>query len=236
MAEKCTIIDCEQGSNAWHQARLGVITASKIGAVITATGKPTANAARRRYALDLVAERLTKRPTETYCTAAMQRGKDLEPLARAWYFTQTRKPVNEVGFCLAAGLLSGASPDGLVGDDGGVEIKCPEMAHYLDIIESGVIDAPWVLQCHHAMYVTGRKWWDFVLFTDVQPFTGWIKRIERDPVMCGKIHEAIRQFSEEVYDIEMKVKERAGITDGMMRFDPPVMIGDNEISMEGVEL
>jgi hypothetical protein len=128
------------------------------------------------------------------------------------------------------------SPDGLVCDDGGVEIKCPEIPHYLEIIESGVIDAPWVLQCHHAMYVTGRKWWDFVMFTDVQPFTGWIKRIYRDPVMCGKIHAAIRQFSEEVYDIEMKVKERAGITDGMMRFDPPVMNEEGEEDMTTGEM
>ena len=232
----CRVLTMPQGSHEWHQARLGIPTASNIAKIITPLGKPTANAARRRYALDLAVERITKRPTETCCTFAMQRGKDLEPLARMWYYCQTRTPVQEVGFCVTLDGLTGCSPDGLVGDDGMIEVKCPGIAHYCEIIATGEIPDDWLLQCHHALYVTGRQWIDFVLFTDVEPFTGWIRRIERNTVMCGKIHRAVKLFSAKVDAMYAAIVAGAKLTPDKLDFPAPVLTEGGEVNMEGIEL
>ena len=229
----CKVLTMPQGTHEWHQARLGMPTASQIAKIITPLGKPTANAARRRYALDLAIERITKRPTDTPCTFAMQRGKDMEPLARMWYYCETRTPVEQVGFCVTLDGLTGCSPDGLVGDDGMIEIKCPGIAHYCEIVATGEIPTDWLLQCHHALYVTGRQWIDFVLFTDVEPFTGWIKRIQRDTVMCGKIHAAIADFSTEIDFNAASIVDGAKLTPDKLDFPAPVFVG-NEVNMEGV--
>ena len=233
------IINCQQGTHEWYQARLGMPTASKIGCIITPTGKETANAARKRYAFDLVAERLTKMPSFTPTTGPMQRGKDLEPEALNWYADRNacRDAITSPGFCVANDGISGCSPDALVGSCGGVEIKCPGMAHYLEIIGSGYIDPAWVLQCHHSMYVTGAEWWDFVLYTDVRPFSGWVKRITRGLMSMDMIAGALQSFADEVNALETTIRERAGITDEMMDFDPPIFLDDNaEAMMKGIEL
>ncbi len=201
------IIECAQGTWDWHQARLGCPTASRIAAVITPTGKPTAGATRRAYALELVAERITERVTEHYVSAAMERGKQLEGVARVWYEI-THAPVAQVGFCLHKSGLTGCSPDGLVGEDGGIEVKCPLLPNYLDILASGDIPKDWLLQIHHTLYVTGRAWWDFVLYTDAQPFGGWVKRVERDEAMMDAMDEAVRGFCAEVDELERVVRGR----------------------------
>jgi hypothetical protein len=234
-AYECRVIDCKQGTHEWHQARLGKPTASKISCLLTPAGKPTANAARRRYAIDLAVERITKRPTETFCTFAMQRGKDMEDIARVWYFLQTNTAANQVGFCVAPSGLTGCSPDGLVGTDGAIEIKCPGIAHFAEIVATGVVDADWEMQCHHTMYVTGRKWIDFVLYTDIQPFTGWIKRIPRDPVICGKIHQAVLDFSAEVDAVYNSIVAGARLTPDKLEFPAPVWVGD-DVQIEEVQL
>jgi len=202
------IITGTQGIWEWHQARLGKPTASRIAAVVTPSGKATTGAARRSYALELVAERITERVADHYVSAAMERGKQLEGVARTWYYLRTGAAVEQVGFCLADCGATGASPDGLVGNDGGVEIKCPLLPNYIDILSSGAIPADWLLQVHHCLYVTGRAWWDFVLYTDEQPFSGWIKRVERDADMCAKIRAAVEQFAEEVATLEEITRER----------------------------
>jgi hypothetical protein len=132
--------------------------------------------------------------------------------------------------------LTGCSPDGLVGDDGMIEVKCPGIAHYCEIVATGEIPDDWLLQCHHALYVTTRRWIDFVLFTDVEPFGGWIKRVERDTVMCGKIHAAIQDFSTEVEDNVTAIVKGAKLTPDKLDFPAPVLTEGGEINMEGIEL
>jgi len=227
-AYECQIIGCKQGTHEWHQARLGMPSASQMYKVITPLGKPTATASRRRYALDLAVERITKRPTETHCTFAMQRGKDLEDVARVWYFLQTKTAARQVGFCVAPSGLTGCSPDGLVGDDGAIEIKCPLLPHYAEIILTGDIPNDWEMQCHHVLYVTGRRWIDFVLYTDIEPFAGWIKRIYRDPVMCGKIHQAVFDFSVEIDAVYDAIVSGAGLTPNKLDFPAPVFNDEGE--------
>jgi len=234
--ERMTISACDQGTNEWHQARLGVPTASMMSKIITPTGKATANAGRRRYAIQLAMERITKRPTETYCTYAMQRGHDLEGIARMWYYCKTRREVKQVGFCKRNDLRTGASPDGLVGDDGCIEIKCFELPHLGEILATGEIDSEIILQCQHVMFVTGRAWCDFVLYTDVQPFTGWIKRIEADYALHAEIKAALECFNSDVDAIYKAIIERAGITADKLDFAPPVINEDGETDMTTGEM
>jgi len=208
-------------------------TASCISAVITPTGKPTANAKRRRYAIDLAVQRITKRPTESFSSYAMQRGTDLEPLARVWYHLETGATVREVGFVVSDDGITGASPDGLVGADGCIEIKCPGLANYAEIVSTGAIPDDWLWQCHHVLYVTGRAWIDFVLFSDVEPFRGWIKRIERDTIICGKINEAVRDFVAEVNKTYFAIVAGCGLTQAQLDFPAPIWVGEN-VEMEGI--
>lgn len=221
-------VECKQGTHEWHQARLGVVTASKVSAIITPTGKPTSGQKRRRYAIELACQRLTKRPTDTPTTWAMQRGTDLEPLARVWYTLETGRGVREVGFCLSDDRTTGASPDGLVGDDGAIEIKCPGVATYAEIVASGEIPDDHLLQCHHVLYVTGRRWIDYVLFSDIEPFRGWVKRIERDTVVCGKINAAVQEFNSEVDELVKAIIQGARITQAQLDFAAPIFNSDGE--------
>jgi len=202
------IITGKQGSWEWHQARLGKPTASRIAAIITPTGRPTTGAARRTYALELVAERITEHVAEHYVSAAMERGKELEGVARVWYELRTGRRVEQVGFCLADCGLTGASPDGLCGEDGGIEVKCPLLPNYIDILSSGEIPGDWLMQMHHCLYVTRRAWWDFVLYTDAAPFSGWIRRVDRNEEMCARIGAAVDAFCYEVETLETQTRER----------------------------
>ena len=234
------IIDCIQSSHEWHQARLGMLTASKIHILFTPTGKQTANETRRKYALNLAIERITKIPTFVPKSFSMERGVELEPLARIRYHLDTGRSVREVGFVVSDDGLTGCSPDGLVGDDGSIEIKCFEMPHYAKILMSGELDHAIAMQCQHVLYVTGRAWIDFVLFTDVMPFDQrcYIKRIERDEDICNSIEIAVSDFAKEIDEYEKQLIERAKLTPDMLMFDAPIFTDDRnaEVNMEGVEL
>jgi predicted phage-related endonuclease len=126
-----------QGSPEWFAARLGKVTASRVVDVVART-KTGYSTSRANYAAELLCERLTKRPTESFCSSAMQWGKDTEHLARAAYAMTKGVDVYEVGFIDHPEIaMSGASPDGLVGDDGLLEIKAPNTATHLDTLEAG---------------------------------------------------------------------------------------------------
>ena len=219
------ILEMEQGSHEWHQARLGMLTASKMHILFTPTGKQTANATRRRYALKLAIERITKMPTSWGTSFAAQRGTELEPLARMRYTLDTGRAVKEVGFVVADSGLTGASPDGIIGDDGAIEIKCFEMHHYAQMMLADDLDHAIKMQCQHVLYVTERDWIDFVLFTDVMPFDQrcYIKRIERDDDICNSIEIAVSDFAKEIDEYESALIERAKLTPDMLMFDAPIL-------------
>jgi putative phage-type endonuclease len=190
----------EQGTEEWFAARLGKATASRI-ADIMATTKTGPGAARKNYAAELVAERLTGSPTETFSSAAMAWGKDREPQARANYTLVTGLLVEEIGFVDHPVIaMSGASPDGLIGADGLVEIKCPNTATHIETLLGGKPDGKYVKQMMWQMACTGRAWCDFVSFDprlpdDMQLF---IQRIPRDGAMIAEIEDAVRGFLREV--------------------------------------
>lgn len=183
----------DQGTEEWFAARLGRVTASRIADVMM---KPT-TAGFQNYRAQLVCERLTGQPTETFTSAAMQHGTDTEPQARAMYTLTTGLDVDEVGFIPHPSLeMSGASPDGLVGGDGLVEIKCPQPSTHIKTLTGAKIDRKYMLQMQWQMICTGRDWCDFVSFSPALPAEMQLfrQRVDRNAELSEEITEAVTSF------------------------------------------
>lgn len=189
-----------QGSAEWKQQRLGKVTASRVADVVAKT-KTGWSAARANYAAQLIAERLTGSIAENFTNAAMQWGTETEPQARAAYTLQTDLVVEEVGFIGHPSLeMSGASPDGLIGDDGMIEIKCPNTATHLETLLGEEIDGKYIKQMQWQMACTGRKWCDFVSFDPRLPLHLQlsISRVMRDEEMIASLTKDISEFLAEI--------------------------------------
>ena len=195
------IIEAEQGTEEWRLARCGVPSASKFAAIM-ASIKTGEAAERRNYRADLVVERLTGKPLDYFTTAAMKQGTEREPFARMAYEAKTGNIVQEVGFCVIDGLVAGASPDGLIGDDGGLEIKCPERATHLRYLLSAGEPPEYTWQIQGGMWVTNRKWWDFVSYNPDFPdhLQLIVRRIPRDQQKIAKLSAEVAKFLGEVHD------------------------------------
>ena len=190
----------EQRTDEWHQARVGKVTASRVADVIAKT-KTGWGASRGNYMAELIAERLTGQPASSFSNAAMQWGTDTEPQARAAYEFFSGIAVSEVGFVDHPKIeKSGASPDGLIGDDGLIEIKCPNTATHLDTVLSEKVPTKYATQMQWQMACTGREWCDFFSFDprlppNLQTFT---KRIERDDERIAELEKLVGEFLEEL--------------------------------------
>jgi putative phage-type endonuclease len=197
----------EQRSEEWFQARLGLVTASRVADVL-AKIKSGESASRRNYKIQLVSERLTGERQETYINQAMQDGIDREQFARDRYVQQFGD-VEEVGFVKHPTLEAGASPDGMVGDDGIIEIKCPMGSTHTETLMTQDIPSKYVPQVQFQLLVTGRKWCDFVSYNPMFPehLQVFVKRIEADPVYQKELESEVKQFLEEVDTIINKLKE-----------------------------
>jgi hypothetical protein len=178
----------EQGTPEWLAARLGKPSASLFSRVITMTGKPSASA--DGYINQLLGERLTGKSEPHYTSEAMILGTEREPLARADYEFISGNKVNEVGFILDDSESYGCSPDGLIGEDGGLEIKCPAQttqAGYWRDKQSGV--KKYYQQIQGCMWVTDRKWWDFFSYHPDMPHV--LVRVERNEEYIEKLSEQV---------------------------------------------
>jgi hypothetical protein len=188
------LIDCEQGSEEWLKARLGVPSASNFSKVLTTKGTPSTQA--KSYVDALVAEAITGESTYVKVTDAMQRGTELEPYARDRYILETGNQVQEVGFCLHNDYQAGASPDGLIGDDGGLEIKSPLGGTMVSYLRGGRLPSKYFQQVQGCMYITGRKWWDFMAYhPDMKPL---IVRVDRDEDFISCLDETLRKVVDEI--------------------------------------
>lgn len=192
----------EQGSAAWFEQRRGKATASKIADII-ATTKSGPSASRKNYLAQLVAERLTGNVEESYTNAPMQWGKDKEPEARAAYafLYADAVSVGEAEFTDHPAInMAGASPDGVVGHDGLLEIKCPNTATHIDTLLAGKIDAKYITQMQWQMACTGRAWCDFVSYDPRMPqhLAIWVKRVPRDDAMIRELESAVETFLADV--------------------------------------
>jgi putative phage-type endonuclease len=190
----------EQKSDEWFAARLGKVTASRVADVIAKT-KTGYSASRENYMAQLVVERLTNTQAESYTNAAMQWGTDQEPFARAAYEVQQNVLVDETGLVDHPTIeMAGASPDGLVGEDGLVEIKCPNTATHIDTLLTQTVPAKYITQMQFQMACTGRQWADFVSFDPRMPQKAqiFIKRVPRDDAFIKEIESEIKKFLAEV--------------------------------------
>ena len=194
----------EQRTEDWYKARLGKVTASRISDVIAKT-KTGWGASRANYMAELVAERLTGRTAERYTNSAMDWGTEMEPEARTLYAMLMNTPVEEVGFVPHPTIpMTGASPDGLIGTDGLVEIKCPYTATHIETLLSNEVPGKHIAQMQWQMACTGRKWCDFFSFDPRMPehMMMFVTRIERDEAQVLELEKAVREFLRE---LEIKV-------------------------------
>lgn len=203
--------DTEQRSDDWFAARCGKATASKIHAIVART-KSGYSTSRDNYMADLIIERLTGQRTEGFTNAAMQWGIDTEAQARAAYDLHSGNDVKEVGFVAHPKIeMSGASPDGLIGDDGVLEIKCPNTATHIDFLLAPTVDKKYVIQMQWQMVCTGRQWAEFVSFDPRLPLNLQLKvvRIQRDDVMIAELEQEVQIFLNEL-DHKVKQLENLG--------------------------
>lgn len=186
--------DLQQGSDEWHEQRRGIVTASVVGKLLTPTLKVADNDTSRAVIAGLVAERITGETEPSYMSDDMMRGVLHEPIARNRYAEHNGVTVKEVGFLLRDdwGFRIGASPDGLVGEDGGLEVKCPRAKTHIRTIVADQVPAHYMAQVQACLLVSGRKWWDFVSFCAGLPM--WTKRVEPDPKWQAAIVEAVAAF------------------------------------------
>lgn len=189
-----------QGSDEWFTARLGKLTASRMADVL-ATTKTGASASREAYAYDLAIERLTGQRNEGFKGASMQWGNDTEPMARAAYELHSGELVSEAPFIQHPTIpMAGASPDGLVGNDGQIEIKCPDKKQHMAYLRLPAAPTKYLPQINWQLACTGRAWCDFVSYDPRFPLGLQIKvvRVHRDDKEIERIEAEARAFLAEV--------------------------------------
>lgn len=190
----------EQGSIEWLRARAGKVTASRIADLMAKT-KSGWGASRENYKAQLVAERLTGEPAESFSNAAMQWGTATEPEARNAYCFRFDVDVIEVGMIEHPTIaMAGASPDGLIAPDGMVEFKCPNTATHIATLLGGEIPSKYRLQMLWQMACTGRQWNDFVSYDPRLPeeMRMFVKRLRRDDAEIVEVEAAVSEFLAEV--------------------------------------
>lgn len=190
--------ELEQGSPEWHDVRRGMITASVVGKLITTkTFKPASNDESRNLTKLLAAERITGWTDPTFMNDDMWRGVECEPIARDFY-SEKYAPVTEVGFMVLETdrYKLGYSPDGLVGDDGLIEVKSPRAKGHLSTIVAGTPPIVYMAQMQCGMLVSGRKWCDYVSWYGGMPM--FVHRVYPDQKWLDAIHEAVIAFEDNV--------------------------------------
>jgi len=197
------VVECEQGTPEWKDARCGVPSASSFDKIITVEGKPSKSA--EKYMEELIAERLTRTPTEHYQSLSMKNGKKCEPKARLWYEVFHDVEVRQVGFCFFDERRRfGSSPDGLIGDDGGLEIKTAEPHVQVNRLRKGWSQAEHWQQIQGNLLCTNRKWWKAMSYCEnLDPI---ILHIERDDKFCAQLRVALESFCDELDAVTNKLR------------------------------
>lgn len=200
----------QQQTDAWYAARIGCVTASRVADILAKT-KSGPSASRANYLAQLICERLTGSREEGFESGAMVWGRETEAQARAAYEFLTDSAVTETGFALHPKIaMFGASPDGLIGEDGLIEIKCPNTATHIDTLLSETVPAKYITQMQVQMACTGRVWCDFVSFDPRLPadLQMWVKRVRRDEAAIQNIEAETVKFLGELDATVLALRNR----------------------------
>lgn len=201
-----------QRTPEWYALRCGKVTASRIGDLM-ATTRNGWGAPRKNYLREIVAERLTGRPVIKR-VPSMDARSDMEPEARLAYEFYKGAEVDEIGFVEHPSISNaGASPDGFVGKDGGIEIKCLNTENHIELLKAGEIDAGYLLQVQFGMACSGRQWTDFVSYDPRLPedLKVFLKRISRDEGLIERIEKCVEDFLAEIDAEVQKVCKQSSI-------------------------
>jgi len=189
------IHDCKQGTPEWLALRLGKVTASEIDALVSPLGKIRTGKGPETYLYEKLCERLLGySPANDANSFAMAQGVILESEARPYYAFTYDVEVATPGFITTDDDRCGCSPDGLIGDDCGLEIKCPQPARALEYLMTGEVPSEYVMQVQFSMYVTGRPWWVFMSYS--RQFPPLVLRVERDEKIQATLATAVEIFAE----------------------------------------
>ncbi len=190
MPNPLIIHDLEQGTEAWLEARRGIPTASCFSKILTAKTLKLSTQS-KVYALEIIAEQYEQ--TEGFSNEHTERGHELEPHARESYQFITGNKVDEVGIVYKnSSKTVSCSPDSLIGDDGGFEVKCPMLKTHLGYLLKNEVPTNYIMQVQGGLWVTGRKWWDFMSYhPSAKPL---IIRVDRDPEIMAALDKAIPEF------------------------------------------
>lgn len=189
------IIDVEQGTPEWHEARLGIPTASRFKEIVT-PAKAELSKTSETYLRELLAEWLSGQPTESFSSSWMQRGQELESPARTLYQFEREIEVRQVGFCRLGDL--GYSPDGLCGGDGLLEIKCPKPSTHIGYLMEGVLPTEYRAQVMGGLLITDRNWCDFLSYCPGMP--PLLVRVDRDDKYIAKLKSGLDAFLTKLYE------------------------------------
>lgn len=203
------LLDVEQGSVEWQMARLGIPTASNFDKIVTPSGKPSSSAS--KYAWALIAEQVLGVPTEGGSSGFMARGKVVEEKARDFYELKRDVDVTRVGFVLRADGRVGCSPDGFIGDDGILEIKCPNPANHIGYLldDDGI---GYKCQVQGMLWITGRKWVDTLSYHP--DFPPALVRVARDEAFIGIIATGVRTLLQTMDEMKMTLIDKGHFPKG----------------------
>lgn len=200
----------QQGTKEWFDVRRGKITASRVKDVVAVLKSGGESASRADYKMQLALERMTGQTAESFCSKDMIWGTETEPLARLAYCVHTGLDVDEVGFIDHPDVLrSGASPDGLVGDSGLVEIKCPKTTTLVEWAVDGKVPTSHLDQMQWQMECSGREWGDFVAYDPRMPSGSqlFIRRLPRDEARLIFLRNEVSVFDQEVEELIEKIRK-----------------------------
>ncbi len=201
--------DIEQGTPEWLELRRGKVTASRIVDVMSKV-KTGESAGRRNYRTELALQRITGQVSESFKSAAMEHGNEWEPVARALYEAEHDQSVDQVTFVDHPWLaMAGASPDGLIGDDGCIECKCPNSATDLETLFTRKIPRDYMLQMQWVMECAERKWCDFISYDPRMPehLRLIVIRVDRDEELIKETRAEVTKLLDEVDELVAKIKE-----------------------------
>jgi hypothetical protein len=198
------IHNVEQGSGPWLALRLAIPTASEFDSLITPTWKLRTGEGQKTYLYQKICEKFMGAFADGGSSFAMGQGSIMEHEALPWFAFTQEMPVQRVGFVTTDDGRVGCSPDGLIGTDGGIEIKCPSPVTHLRYWVEGVLPKEHAAQVHGGMFVTGRKFWYFLSYS--RQFPAFLIRVERDAEIQARIGEALELFLQDYDELYLKLK------------------------------